>query len=159
MASVSRRERAAWSLRRAIEVAAREGFGGEAEPIAGVRAAVLARGVAAAQLRDYAQQARADGHSWDDLAEAMGLEQAGGPATRGERAYLHLFEDGPLHPDAPGRSWGRAPARWRCGSCGQHVTDRGPFEAAPYNNETGHAPDCGRHAADVAAYRSEWDGD
>lgn len=170
----SPRQRAIWSLQTAIQVAAREGFGAgvverpipgfslphrDVEPLAGVRAAVLARDVAVGRVREYAQQARADGHSWDDIAEALSVEKVEGPVHRAEQAYLHLVEDRPLYTEDPDHSWGRsAPvAHWRCGSCGQNVTDRGPFEAAPANNEEGHAADCARHAAEVAAYRAEWE--
>jgi len=167
------RERAAWSLRAAIQTAAREGFGAsivvrpipglstvhqDVEPLAGLRAAVLARNVATRQVRGYAEQARADGHSWDAIADALGLAQVEGPLSRGERAYLHLVDDRPLHTDDPDYRWSRSPvAHWRCSTCGQYVTDRGPFEAALFNNEEGHAPECARHAAEIAAYRAEWD--
>lgn len=169
----SPRQRAIWSLRTAIQVAAREGFGArsverpipgfslpdrDVEPLAGVRAAVLARHVAVGRVWEYAQQARADGHSWDAIAEALGVERAEGPLSRGERAYLHVVEDRPLYTEGPGQRWGSPQvAHWRCSSCGQHVTDRGPFEAAPDNNEEGHASGCARHAAEVEAYRAERD--
>jgi hypothetical protein len=169
---MSDRERAAWSLRAAIQTAAREAFGAhlverpipglstvprDVEPLAGVRAALLARGVAVGQLREYAQQARADGHSWDMIAGALGLEQVEGPGSRGERAYLHVVEDRPLHTEDPGWRWGSPQvAHWRCSTCDQLVTDRGPFEAAPFNNEDGHAADCARHIREIAAYEAEW---
>lgn len=145
------RERAAWSLRSAIQVVAREVFGAQmvtrhvpglstplqdVEPIAGVRAAVFARDVAAAAVRQYAKQARGAGHSWDDIAQGLGLDRVNGPRTRAQRAYLHL-----------------AAAHWRCTSCGALVTDRGPFKAAPDANEKGHATGCARHAAEMATYR------
>src|SRR5437868_3588397 len=102
---MSDRERAVWSLRAAVRAAAQEGFGArmlerpipgfsalhwDVEPLAGARAAVLARKVAAAQVREYAEQARAEGHSWDAIADALGMEQVDAPLNRGERAYLHV---------------------------------------------------------------------
>ena len=168
--TMSDRERAAGSLRRAIQVTAREAFGAEmvarpivpgfftplwdVEPLAGVRAAVLARDVAARRVRDYALAARADGRSWDEIAVALGVERGEGSVSRGERAYLHLMEGRPLYVDDPELSCARpAPAaHWRCASCGQHVTDQGPFEASPDNNEQGHAAGCARHAAEMATY-------
>jgi hypothetical protein len=163
------RERPPWSLWAAIRTAAQEAFGAEmversirglstrhrdVEPIAGVRAAVLARDVASGCVREYALQARSAGHSWDAIAEALGMEQVEGPASRSERAYLHLIEDRPLYTENPD-PWAQPPpaAHWRCASCGQYVTDQGPFEASPENNEQGHAPGCVRHAAEMAAYR------
>ncbi|MGH3976850.1 MAG: hypothetical protein ACRDS9_26560 [Pseudonocardiaceae bacterium] len=164
--------RVVWSLREAIRVAAREGFGAamveraipglsltdrDVEPIAGVRAAVLARDVAVGRLRYYAERARAGGGSWDDVAEACGLSRDdAGRWSRAELAYLHLIEDRPLRPEEEPR-WRQPTAGWRCDCCGRQVMDRGPFEAAPYNNETGHAPDCARHTAEIAAYRADPD--
>jgi hypothetical protein len=167
--TISDRERAAGSVRRAIQVAAREGFGAgvverpipgvstvhrDVEPLAGVRAAVLARDVAVRCVREYALAARADGRSWDDIAEALGVERGDGAVVRGERAYLHLIEDRPLYTEDPD-PWPPAAlaSHWRCASCDQYVTDKGPFDASPENNEQGHAQGCARHAAEMAAYR------
>lgn len=169
--ATSDRDRAAGSVRRVIQLAAREAFGAgmvqrlipglstplcDVEPLAGVRAAVLARDVAVRCVREYALAARAEGRSWDDVAEAFGVQRGEGVVVRGERAYLHVIEDRPLYADDPELSWvPRAPvARWRCVSCGQYVTDQGPFEASPENNEQGHTPGCVRHAAEMAAYRA-----
>jgi len=48
---------------------------------------------------------------------------------------------------------------WECSSCGQRVTDRGPYNGYPEDDESGHGADCARHAEDVRAYRSRsgWD--
>ncbi|GAA1858722.1 hypothetical protein GCM10009836_43700 [Pseudonocardia ailaonensis] len=118
------------------------------DPVAGIRAAVLARSIAAAEIRCYAEQARAGGRSWDEIGEAIGLEEAG--AERGELAFGLVVENRPLpfHPPFELIS-----AWWRCGSCGERVRDRGPFEANPANTESGHASSCRRHAAEIAAYR------
>jgi hypothetical protein len=162
-----------WSLQTAIQVAAREAFGArmverpirgfsfphrDVEPLAGGRAAVLARDVAVRRLREYALQARAEGHSWDAIADALGVEQVEGSGGRGERAYLHVVEDRPLYTEDPDRSWGRsAPvAHWRCSTCDQFVTDHGPFEGAPSNAEVGHDPACARHTREIASYETEW---
>lgn len=160
-------------MRAAIQVVAREAFGAQlverlipgfssshrnVEPLAGVWAAVLARDVATRCVREYALAARADGQSWDAIAEALGLEQAHGLVGRGERAYLHVVEDRPLHTEDPDHCWGRsAPGgHWRCTTCDRYVTDHGPFEAAPYNAEDGHLPACARHTREIAAYKAEW---
>jgi hypothetical protein len=160
-------------LRAAIQAVAREGFGSgvgerpipglstvprDVEPLAGLRAAVLARDVAARYVRDYVLTARADGHSWEVIAEALGVKQVEGSVSRSERAYLHVVEDRPLYSEDSDQSWGRsAPAaHWRCGSCDQYVSEHGPFEAAPYNAENGHDPACTRHTREIAAYETEW---
>lgn len=165
---VSAREGAVGALQAAVRAAAVEVFGaarvqtpieghvwatreGLDDPLAGVRAAVLARGVAVAALRDYAMQARGAGRSWDDVGAALGLASGpgAGDGPRGEQAYLLLVEGRPLPEDAP--SWSRwLVARWTCAACGQRVTDTGPFEASPLNTEDGHAGDCPRHAAETA---------
>ncbi len=164
-------QRAVWSLQAAIQTVARDAYGAaiverpipgfsisdrNVEPIAGVRAAVLARDVAGGRLRHYAELARADGTSWDNIADALGIATGDGQWSRAELAYLHLIEGRPLQPDDELPRRPQPVARWRCASCGEHVVDRGPFEAAPYNNEDGHSPDCARHAAEVAAYWAEW---
>jgi hypothetical protein len=135
-------ERAAWSLRAAIRTAAQEAYGAEmverpirglstrhrdVEPIAGVRAAVLARDVASGCVREYVLQARSAGHSWDAIAEALGVEQVEGPVSRSERAYLHLIEGRPLYTEDPNLFWAHraAVAHWHCGSCNQYVRDQG----------------------------------
>jgi hypothetical protein len=168
--TTSDRERAAVSLRRAIQVTAREAFGAgvverpipgfslphrDVEPLAGVRAAALARDVAVRCVREYALAARADGRSWDEVAGALGVERGEGSVSGGERVYLHLIEDRPLYADDPDLSWAQraAATHWRCGSCNQYVTDQGPFEASPEGNEQGHAAGCARHAAEMATYR------
>jgi hypothetical protein len=38
-----------------------------------------------------------------------------------------------------------------------HITDRGPFESHPEDCESGHAEDCSRFAAELAAWQAERD--
>lgn len=168
---VTPRERAVWSLRTEIRRTARDVYGaavvetpiegmqvmtrsGLDDPLAGVRAAVLARDVAVGALRTYAEQARGAGRSWDDIAAAVGLEPTQSEGElRDEQAYLLLIEGRPLPDSTRWPSWyDRATARWTCATCGQPVTDTGPFEGSPLQTEDGHAPDCARHAA----YRATW---
>lgn len=172
---VSPRDRAVWSLRSEIRAAARDVYGaavvetpiegmqvmtrsGLDEPLAGVRAAVLARDVALRALREYAEAARGVGRTWDDIAAAVGLAPTAGEGEpRDAQAYRLLIEGRPLPAPAerPLRSHRRA-ARWTCGACGRRVTDAGPFEGAPLHTEAGHAGDCVRHAGEIAAYRATW---
>lgn len=108
------------------------------DPLAGVQAALLARNVAVVQMRTYAEQARGAGHSWDDVAEALGIEASEDGESRDEQAYLLLIEGQPLTTDEP--AWFRRPtARWTCTSCGQRVTDHGPFQSHPDDAESGRA--------------------
>ena len=127
-------------------------------PLAGVRAALVAHRVAFGQMRDFAERARGAGRSWADVADALGLATGDEePRLPGEVAFEWLIEG--RDPDGErDRSWARRPtAWWTCSACGGRVTDRGPFEPHPDDNETGHTPDCARHRAAVDAYRRELD--
>lgn len=62
------------------------------DPLAGVRAAALARNVTLSELRTYAEHARGSGRSWDDIAAALEVESATGDEPRGQKVYLLLIE-------------------------------------------------------------------
>lgn len=121
---VSSLERAAWWLRSAIRRTANEAFGAEIvreqvagltiyaealdDPLAGVRAALLARNVAVAELWCYAEAARGAGRSWDEVAEALGIEASDDSEPRG-RAGLSAPHRGPAA--AGGRATAELAAR------------------------------------------------
>lgn len=168
----SPQQRAAWELQTAIKRVARDVHGAQIvqvpiegfevatrrtldDPLAGVRAALLARNVAMTQMRAFAEQARGAGRSWDDVAEALGIESAEGDEPRDEQAYLLLIQGRSLSgDDAP--SWLHRPAaHWTCTSCGQRITDHGPSESHPDDVEQGHTRACRRHAAALTAYGEE----
>ena len=168
---VTPQQRAVWELQTTIERVARDVHGAQVvqvpiegferatrrtldDPLAGVRAALLARNVAMAQMRVYAEQARGAGRSWDDVAEALEIEATEDSEQRDEQAYLLLIEGRPLPADEPSR-WNRPTARWTCTSCGQRVSDHGPFESHPDDIEHGHANSCMRRVAAVAAYQPD----
>lgn len=170
---VSARQRAVWALETEIRRTARDVFGaawtetpiegmtwatrpGLDEPLAGVRAAVLARNVAVGHLRAYAEAARGAGRSWDDIGEALGIDADEYSEPRGELAFGLLIEGRPLPTSEYRGLWREPVSRWTCTSCGQPIADRGPFEAPPANNETGHTDDCARHAAENAVFRATW---
>ncbi|MCM3846324.1 hypothetical protein ND486_08980 [Pseudonocardia sp. DR1-2] len=121
------------------------------DPLAGVRAALLMRSVAEAQLYDYARSSRAAGRSWDEIGAVLSLPTGGAPV--GEAAFDWLVCGRVPDPEREGiRSFRTPSAFWRCSTCGEQVTDDGPFESHPTDNETGHADSCARHRADVAAW-------
>jgi hypothetical protein len=134
------------------------------DPLTAVRAARTIRGEAAQLLGEHIDRARAAGHTWTELAGALGLtrdaEEAGIPD--GEAAFYWATTDR-IDGDYAHRAWGYEPRRsWRCASCEERVTDRGPFNGHPDEEETGHAGGCARHAADLAAWRTRidaWDED
>jgi hypothetical protein len=142
---------------------ARYGNRPQPDPLTAVRAARTIRGEAAQLLGEHIDRARAHGHTWTDLAAALGLtrdaEEAGIPA--GEAAFCWATT-GRIDGDRPNPVWGYEPRRsWRCASCEERVHDRGPFNGHPDDDETGHAAGCARHTADVAAWRTRngWDDD
>jgi hypothetical protein len=111
------------------------------EPADPLAAAVIARDLiraAAAALAMNLGMAREKGSGWDAIGAELGFT-----SDPGESAFR--LASPAL--DAVG---------WRCGSCGLLVTDRGPF-SGPADDETGHADDCERHAADMAAWEAGWD--
>ena len=167
----SPKQSAAEQVRRLVRQVAADVFGGRVvekpipgftvitdigldDPLAGVRAALLLRGVAAGQLNEHARDARAAGRSWDEIGAALDLPDYEFD-SRAEVAFVWLVEGREPEPETGAIPASRTPSSWwRCGSCAQQVTDHGPFESHPDDNEIGHAPDCARHLADVAAWRA-----
>ncbi len=125
------------------------------DPLAGMRAAQLARNVAEREIEQYADQARGAGRSWDDVAAVLGIDQGrlGESLSPGEAVYALLVHDEPLPSTRSPWDVRDRTARWRCASCNQMVNDRGPYGDHPDDAESGHADSCKRHRADVAAWR------
>lgn len=125
------------------------------DPLPGVRAAAVLRDVAWRVLVDAVEAARAAGRSWEELGEALGLPLDGEPL--GEVAFAFVVER--REPERARELFWSPATSWRCASCGELVTDRGPFESHPDDNESGHATDCARHLADVRAWqtRTGWE--
>jgi hypothetical protein len=119
-----------------------------AELLAGVRAAQALAETAVLVGREQAERARGDGVTWEQIGEALGLEQ--GPDTAsgydlGIAAFEYFTgEPGPGYP---------ASFQFCCASCGEYITDHGPFDSHPEGNEQGHAEGCVRLAADLTAWR------
>ncbi|MCF7550908.1 hypothetical protein [Pseudonocardia sp. WMMC193] len=112
-----------------------------ADGLSGLRAAAIAQSVARSQLYEYAAQARGAGSTWRGIAEALGIgEDHGVPA---ELAY-ELIVEGRAVPRTRGL-W-RPAARWTCTSCERSISDTGPYDGAPVNNEAGHEEACPRLA-------------
>lgn len=130
------------------------------DPLAGVRAALLARTVAEGQMFVHARDARAAGRSWDEVGAALDLP-AHEFSSRAEAAFGWLVEGREPDSEPDGLPSFRTPsAWWRCGTCDQQVTDHGPSESShPDDSESGHATGCARHAGDVAAWqqRTGWE--
>lgn len=95
----------------------------------------------------YADKARGQGRSWAEIADAFHIdsEQVSDPAVE---AFERIAP-----PDESG--WCRDNyTTWTCTSCQQRVTDRGPWNPHPADNESGHADGCERHDREIREYVS-----
>lgn len=128
-------------------------FPGPVDFLQGMVIALQTARTAEGIARDWARDARGNGSSWDDVAEALGrmirVPEGEDPAIE---AFVWV---------APRPSMRSDPVRtsWRCESCDSRITDHGPYDNHPDEIETGHAEDCARHAADLADWRKRagWD--
>jgi hypothetical protein len=132
-----------------------------AEPLEGIRIALTRASAARRAVDDYVKIAREEGRTWAQVGEALGLAETAADRSvpLAEAAFEHVV---PLRDsfrfDTP--SFG-----WHCRSCGGFVSDRGPYESHPEDNEHGHAQGCARMAERVAAHDAEiaewesWHGD
>ncbi len=156
-----------WRMRQAVieiaeaggaEIRERPAFPGSisvhryAEPLAGIRAAEILSDTAARIRREYTEHARGEGITWQQIGQALGLDQ-GPDGKSGYDLGVVAFEYFAGAPDV----WHEANFCYRCASCQAYITDRGPFESHPEDNERGHADGCARFAAELAAWQAERD--
>lgn len=123
-----------------------------AEPLAGIQAAEILAGSAARIRREYAEAARGEGIGWQQIGQALGLDQ-GDDAKSGYDLGVAAFEFFAGPPDL----WREANFHYRCASCQDYITDRGPYESCPEDNERGHCDACPQFAAEVAAWQARHD--
>ncbi|MCF7553769.1 hypothetical protein [Pseudonocardia sp. WMMC193] len=126
------------------------------DPLPGVRAGRALANAARGLLVEQARDARAAGRTWDEIGEALGLTDSDEP--RAEAAFADIVEG--RRANAHRRSFRSPSTSWRCGSCGQLVTDYGPTDSShPDDQESGHADTCARHRAVLAQWRIDtgWD--
>lgn len=113
------------------------------------RAAQFANSLA----QKWAEGARGEGTSWEELADSLGVPSAPYFTTtsRGELAWREYMK---LRGYSDSRDLTLAEAQWRCTTCWEHVRDHGPgwHRGDPRRTESGHAGDCARHAAETAAW-------
>lgn len=111
---------------------------------AGITAARRVADRASGLVREYALGARGAGKAWRDLVEPLGIDPgADDPAVA---AFLEISSE-PAMPFDPRR------CHWTCESCGQWITDTGPYNGNPIDDEEGHAEDCARHLTEIQAWR------
>ena len=126
----------------------------DVEPMAGIRAVRQIEYSTRGLTREYARQAREDGHTWHEIGAALGLsasaDHRGVPLA--DAAYDEVADD----PDGEyGRRYKRTFA-WTCPACRAVVSDQGPC-GGPAEDEQGHADRCPRLVATMAAWEAEWD--
>lgn len=109
-------------------------------PEAALKAAVMLRSRAAAEVDQYARRARAEGVSWDDIGQVLGLDEDSSIGREGEAFYAIAGNDA--------HSVG-----WTCTICQAWISDRGPFNSHPDDQEHGHAEGCRRHLDDIEAWK------
>ena len=122
-----------------------------ADYVAAIGIAQQVARVAQSLAYDYAKKARGEGKPWDALAEPLGLSTD--PDEYGNSAAEAAFE---LVAPKPSMRFDLVTVHWTCASCGQSITDKGPYNGHPDDDETGHADDCARHLAEVAAWTRAW---
>ena len=126
----------------------------DVEPLAGLRATrdleLGVRYIATYYVRD----ARGAGHTWQEIGEALGITPNGEPELAGDSIAEAAYSYATGRPDSDAAwRYGRSFA-WRCASCDGVISDKGPFDH-PADSEPGHADDCIRLAAAVAAWDAE----
>jgi hypothetical protein len=121
-----------------------------ATPLAGLWAADYLGQRASREVATHARRAREAGHSWGEIGHALGVDP--GERRRAGEAAFERFAGSPTSWPVQGPSF-----VWRCPGCGRLISDRGPYESHPDDNQPGHATDCSRLAAELARWRASWD--
>ena len=124
----------------------------EPQPLAGLQAALSVARLAQNQAYTFAKGLRGEGSSWDEIADLLEIEWSADYVQR-ERAFELVA--GPASTITYDRY-----VFFTCGGphgCGESITDRGPFNGYPSDNEDGHAEGCRRRAAEVEAYQRAQD--
>ncbi len=122
----------------------------EPTPNAALNAALLVIEIAQRKAYEAVLGLRAEGTTWQQAADLLGIEWSDQYARR-ERAYELVL--GPAPKDSG--LWRDRYLYWSCGGpngCGKYITDRGPYNGYPSDCEDGHAENCRRHTAEREAH-------
>jgi hypothetical protein len=126
----------------------------DVEPLAGLRATRQVELAARFNARGYVRDAREAGHIWQQIGEALDLTPNGEADLAGSTIAEAAYSYAAGSPDTE-TAWRYSRSfSWRCASCEGLISDNGPF-SGPADNEPGHADDCTRLAAAVAAWDAE----
>jgi hypothetical protein len=99
-------------------------------------------------ILDYVRQAREDGHPWQEIGMALGFRAGIDSAVSvADAAYDYAADTA---------GFGRVSFAWVCSACRSTIIDRGPQAGHPADIEEGHADDCRRLAAEIAAWNASW---
>jgi hypothetical protein len=128
----------------------------DVEALAGMSAARDLELAARSSALGYIRQARETGCTWQQIGLAMHLtpgadaQQAG--HTIAQAAYTYAAGN-------PNGEWAISYNRsfaWTCQGCDRAISDRG-LCSGPAHDEQGHADNCPRLAATIAAWDAEWE--
>ena len=121
----------------------------DVDSITGLECAAKLTSAVRRLVLDYARQAREDDHSWQEIGVALGFRaDTDSEVSVADAAYDYA---------AGTTGFRRAPFAWVCPVCWGTVIDRGPQAGHPADTEEGHADDCRRLAAEIAAWNVSWD--
>ncbi len=121
------------------------------DPATGLNGGLAVIRLAERRTYEYAVRLRGEGTTWAEIADLLGV-----PYSDSYARLEHTYElvRGPIPDDAG--PWDQHNLYWKCGGpdgCGAYITDRGPYESHPADNESGHADTCRRAAAEAEAHR------
>ncbi len=121
----------------------------DVEPAAGLRAASSLQHATHRLTLEYVRHAREAGHCWAEIGVALGYE-------RSSESGLSVADAAYDYASSRTDPWSRSFA-WTCPACQATIIDRGPEAGHPEDSEQGHAGDCPRLAAAVAAWNASRD--
>lgn len=123
------------------------------DPAAAIGMCLILRDAVKQRLEMSIRQARAAGLTWAQVGEALHLKADDSGNSPGELAYEYATDAKNARP------FDRWSFYYTCSACAKHVTDHGPYNGHPIDNETGHADDCARLTAAIAEYNARWEDD
>jgi hypothetical protein len=159
--------RARWQLQALVLELAREAFGDSAverrarydgdqfsehapTPLAGAWAAHQLWRCARGEMVSQVRRAREAGHSWEEIGRTLAFKPDA-DRTVAEATFEQMTGSAaPWSPHCPSFVW-------RCAACVRVISDRGPYERHPADNESGHSEDCVRLAGEVERWRASCD--
>jgi hypothetical protein len=117
-----------------------------ARPATRLQVAVMLRQEASRQIDHEIRTARGAGVSWQEIAVLLDLVDADHPTPYDQAVAAYERASG-------SDQWHNALFMFECDTCGAKITDHGPYEFHPLDQETGHDETCARILAAVAAYK------